>query len=100
VFAGAVYCCRNVQVKVGGVGHDASKVRVYGDGVKPTGVLASLPVSFTVDTSQAGVADVDILIEVRPPSLSPRRCTSTMWLAVAASDIHDVRHTPLSPRRT
>jgi len=32
--------------------------------VKPTGVLASLPVSFTVDTSQAGVADVDILIEV------------------------------------
>jgi len=51
-------------VKAGGVGHDASKVRVYGDGVKATGVLASLPVSFTVDTSQAGVADVDILIEV------------------------------------
>jgi len=55
-------CC--IQVKAGGVGHDASKVKVYGDGVKPTGVLASLPVSFTVDTSQAGVADVDILIEV------------------------------------
>jgi len=51
-------------VKAGGVGHDASKVKVYGEGVKPTGVLASLPVSFTVDTSQAGVADVDILIEV------------------------------------
>jgi len=51
-------------MKAGGVGHDASKVRVYGDGVKPTGVLASLPVSFTVDTSAAGVADVDILIEV------------------------------------
>ena len=45
--------------------HDASKVRVYGEGVKPSGVLASLPVSFTVDTSQAGLADVDILIEVR-----------------------------------
>ena len=53
-----------VEVRAGGVGHDASKVRVYGDGVKPSGVLASLPVSFTVDTSQAGVADLDILIEV------------------------------------
>ena len=52
------------KIRAGGVGHDASKVRVYGDGVKPTGVLASLPASFTVDTSQAGVADVDILIEV------------------------------------
>ena len=52
------------KVKAGGVGHDASKVKVYGDGVKPTGVLASLPVSFAVDTSQAGVADVDILIQV------------------------------------
>jgi len=51
-------------VKAGGVSHDASKVKVYGDGVKPTGVLASLPVSFTVDTIQAGVADVEILIEV------------------------------------
>ena len=58
------YAVGGVQVQAGGVGHDASKVRVYGDGVKPTGVLASLPVSFTVDTSQAGVADVDILIEV------------------------------------
>ena len=53
-----------MQVRAGGVSHDASKVKVYGDGVKPSGVLASLPVSFTVDTSQAGVADVDILIEV------------------------------------
>jgi len=53
-----------VEVRAGGVDHDASKVRVYGDGVKPSGVLASLPVSFTVDTSQAGVADLDILIEV------------------------------------
>jgi len=54
----------HVKIQAGGVGHDASKVRVYGEGVKPTGVLASLPVSFMVDTSQAGVADVDILIEV------------------------------------
>ena len=61
-----------IQVKAGGVGHDASKVKVYGDGVKPTGVLASLPVSFTVDTSQAGIADVDILIEVSRCHFLPR----------------------------
>jgi len=59
-----------MQVKADGVGHDASKVRVYGDGVRPTGVLASLPVSFTVDASQAGIADVEILIEVRHCSAS------------------------------
>jgi len=42
---------------------DASKVHVYGDGVKPTGVNASLPVSFLVDTSEAGVADLDVLVQ-------------------------------------
>jgi hypothetical protein len=48
----------------GSTGFDASKVKVYGDGVKPSGVLASLPVSFLVDTTQAGVADIEIIIEV------------------------------------
>jgi len=41
---------------------DASKVKVVGDGVKPTGVPASLPVSFTIDTKEAGVADLDVKI--------------------------------------
>ena len=43
---------------------DASKVKVSGEGVKPTGVLASLPVSFTIDSREAGVADVDVNIKV------------------------------------
>ena len=45
---------------------DASKVKVSGEGVKPTGVLASLPVSFTIDSREAGVADVDVNIKVGP----------------------------------
>ena len=45
-------------------GPDPSKVRVYGDGVKPTGVSASIPVSFMVDTTEAGNADVDVIIKV------------------------------------
>jgi len=43
--------------------YDASKVKVYGDGVEPNGVLASLPVSFLVDTTLAGDADIEIIIE-------------------------------------
>jgi len=50
-------------LRSGSSGYDASKVKVYGDGVKPSGVLASLPVSFMVDTTQAGDADVEIIIE-------------------------------------
>ena len=37
---------------------------MHGDGVKPSGVLASLPVSFVVDASEAGPADVNVLIQV------------------------------------
>jgi len=37
---------------------------MFGDGMKPTKVLGSFPVSFTAETSQAGVANVDILVEV------------------------------------
>ena len=43
---------------------DASKVKVTGDGVKPTGVPASMPATFTVDTREAGIADLDVLIQV------------------------------------
>lgn len=43
---------------------DASRVRVTGDGVKPQGVLASVPVSFTIDTRDAGIADLDVSIQV------------------------------------
>lgn len=41
---------------------DASKVRVLGDGVSRGGVPASLPVSFTIDTRDAGLSDLDVLI--------------------------------------
>lgn len=45
---------------------DASKVQVTGDGVKPTGVRASLPVSFAVDATKAGgEADLDVIIQVQ-----------------------------------
>jgi len=44
---------------------DASKVRVHGDGINPTGVKASNPVSFVVDTSDAGDANVDVIIKVK-----------------------------------
>lgn len=43
--------------------HDASKVAVDGPGIED-GVPASLPTQFTVDTSDAGVADLDIAIQV------------------------------------
>ena len=42
---------------------DASKVKVHGDGIQKQ-VFASLPVSFTIDASQAGEADIDVVIQV------------------------------------
>jgi len=44
---------------------DASKVVVSGDGVRPRGVLASIPTSFLIDTREAGLADLDVVIQVR-----------------------------------
>ena len=43
---------------------DASKVVVSGDGVRPRGVLASIPTSFLIDTREAGLADLDVIIQV------------------------------------
>ena len=43
---------------------DASKVRVSGDGIQPSGVKASIPVSFLIDTREAGYADLDVGIVV------------------------------------
>lgn len=43
--------------------HDASKVKVSGPGIDD-GILASLPTEFTVDTTDAGVADLDVAIQV------------------------------------
>ena len=42
---------------------DASKVRVDGPGVKSS-LPASVPVSFTIDTREAGIADLDVVIQV------------------------------------
>ena len=41
---------------------DPSKVRVYGPGVGD--VSASLPVSFCIDTSEAGIAELEVSIQV------------------------------------
>ena len=45
-------------------GIDPNKIIVTGNGVQPRGVLASLPTSFLVDTRDAGVADLDVMIQV------------------------------------
>ena len=45
-------------------GVDASKVTVTGAGVQGTGVGASLPVSFNVDPTKAGIADLAVIIQV------------------------------------
>lgn len=42
--------------------YDPSKVRVYGPGVGD--VSASLPVSFCIDTSEAGIAELEVSIQV------------------------------------
>lgn len=47
---------------------EPEKVRIDGPGVEKTGVKASLPVEFTVDTRDAGDADLAIAITVRPSS--------------------------------
>ena len=37
---------------------------VSGEGVRPRGVLASMPTSFLIDTREAGLADLDVVIQV------------------------------------
>ena len=45
-------------------GADPGKVKVYGEGVRPSGVLASIPTNFTVDTREAGNAELEVNIKV------------------------------------
>jgi filamin len=45
-------------------GVDASRVRVSGPGVQDN-IPASLPVTFLIDTREAGIADLEVLIKVR-----------------------------------
>lgn len=45
-------------------GHDASKVKVTGPGVKPQGTVASMPTTFNIDTREAGIADTEVMIQV------------------------------------
>ena len=42
---------------------DASKVKVFGPGIKPSGVKSMEPTYFEVDASEAGEGNVDITIE-------------------------------------
>lgn len=50
-------------------GVDASRVRVSGAGVQDN-IPASLPVTFLIDTREAGIADLEVLIKVRSKDIS------------------------------
>lgn len=43
---------------------DITKVAITGDGIKPHGVPASVPVGFTIDTRQSGDAPLDVEVKV------------------------------------
>ena len=43
---------------------DVTKVAITGDGIKPHGVPASVPVDFTIDTRQSGDAPLDVEVKV------------------------------------
>jgi len=43
---------------------DPRKVTVAGVGIRPQGVPASLPISFKVDTREAGQSDLDVVVTV------------------------------------
>ena len=45
-------------------GVDARKVAVTGVGIRPEGVPASLPISFKVDTREAGQSNLDVVVKV------------------------------------
>ncbi|XP_043522614.1 filamin-A isoform X4 [Frieseomelitta varia] len=40
-----------------------NRVRVYGPGIEPNGVVVSTPTTFTVETFSAGKGDVDVIVE-------------------------------------
>ena len=44
---------------------DPRKVSVSGVGIRPEGVPASLPISFKVDTREAGQSNLDVVVKVR-----------------------------------
>lgn len=48
---------------------DASKVKVFGPGIKPTGVKSMEPTYFEIDTTDAGEGDVSVNIEPTDESL-------------------------------
>lgn len=55
-----------------------------GDGVKPSGVLASIPAKFTIDTREAGTADIDVVIQVTistnvMKAVEFKLCTGSCW---------------------
>lgn len=43
---------------------EPEKVKVYGDGVSPKGIPASIPADFTVDTTDAGFGDLEVQVLV------------------------------------
>ena len=39
------------------------RVRAYGPGIEPNGVVVKTPTNFTVETFSAGKGDVDVIVE-------------------------------------
>ncbi|XP_035708450.1 filamin-A isoform X3 [Folsomia candida] len=60
----------NVRPKV-----EPGKVKVFGKGVSSTGIPASIPVDFTVDTTEAGFGDLEV--QVLGPDNYPRKVKIT-----------------------
>ncbi|CAL8082481.1 unnamed protein product [Orchesella dallaii] len=54
---------------------EPGKVKVYGDGVSPKGVPASIPAEFIVDTTEAGFGDLEV--QVLGPDNYPRKVKVT-----------------------
>ncbi|XP_062318217.1 filamin-C-like isoform X1 [Osmerus eperlanus] len=54
-------------------GHDASKVRASGPGLDTSGVLASLPVEFTIDARDAG--EGLLTVQILDPEGKPKKAT-------------------------
>ncbi|XP_013793707.1 filamin-A-like [Limulus polyphemus] len=48
-----------------------NRVRCYGLGIEPTGVVSYVPISFTVETFSAGKGDVKVLVENPRGQLEP-----------------------------
>lgn len=74
-------------------GVDASRVRLSGAGVQDN-IPASLPVTFLIDTREAGIADLEVLIKVRLKFIQreSERGLALLWISHAFTPLLCVRN--------